>query len=88
MVVEVEMSVVRTPAVSLGKLDLNLAPTNPFRIQVVKGIFYIPDSCGKQLFTHTAEVIIRWIIGQRLQNKTPLLDQWGKALSYSLYILK
>lgn len=30
-------------AVSLGELDLNLAPANPFPVQVVKSILCIPD---------------------------------------------
>jgi len=30
-------------AVSLGELDLNLAPANPFPVQVVKSVLCIPD---------------------------------------------
>lgn len=32
-----------TLAVSLGKLDLDLTSTNPFAVQVVEGVFCIPD---------------------------------------------
>lgn len=37
------LHLIRGLAVSLCKLDLNLAPANPFTIQVVKSIFCIPD---------------------------------------------
>lgn len=50
------MKIVHTLAVSLGELDLDLTPTNPFPIQVVKSIFCIPD-----IFKH-AELLRPFIL--------------------------
>ena len=37
------MHIGRTLSVPLGELDLDLTPTNPFMVQVVKSVLCIPD---------------------------------------------
>ena len=59
------MQVVLTLSVSLGKLDLDLTPTNPFTVQVVKSVL-----CVTHIFKH-AELLRAFIlkfemVGQRM----------------------
>lgn len=39
---QIGMQIVYTLSVSLGELDLDLTPTNPFTVQVVKSVLRIP----------------------------------------------
>lgn len=41
-VAQIGMQIVHTLSVSLGELDLDLTPTNPFTVQVVQSVLCIP----------------------------------------------